>query len=260
MVNKKEIRILNWNVNGLRAAYRKGFIDWLKAEKPDVMCVQEGKAHLDQLPKKMIEVDGYDFYLNSAERKGYSGVASWCAIEPVSVTHGFGIEKFDVEGRVQELDFGDFVLFNVYFPNGGASPERLAYKMEFYAEFLEHLKGLNPKKKNIIVCGDVNTAHKEIDLARPEANTKSSGFLPEERAWIDELLEADFYDAFRMFDESAEKYSWWDYKTKSRERNVGWRIDYFFVSEAIKDKITDCKILAEVPGSDHCPVELTLGV
>ncbi len=255
------IKIITWNVNGVRAICKKGFADYFGQLAPDIFCIQETKAQPEQIPAELQAIKGYTFYCCSAQRRGYSGVAMWVrdgALKPLNVKCGFGIERFDIEGRTQIADYGSFLLYNIYFPNGGASEERLAYKMDFYAALLEHLQNLNPHKKDIIICGDVNTAHKEIDLARPGPNSTVSGFLPCERQWIDKLLAAGFYDAFRLFDSSAEKYTWWDYKTRARSRNVGWRIDYFFVSTAIKDKISNCSILADIPGSDHCPVSLTL--
>lgn len=252
------IRFLSWNVNGIRAVHRKGFADWFRDESPDVLCVQETKAEAHQVPDDLREMDRYHAYFCSAKRRGYSGVGLWTRTEPEQVDLGFGVKRFDEEGRTIRADYGRFILFNVYFPNGGASEERLAYKMDFYAAFLKHLKKELKQQPNIVICGDVNTAHCEIDLARPKENETVSGFLPQERQWIDKLLKAGFLDTFRLKDESPGKYSWWDYKTRARERNVGWRIDYFFVSEALKDHVAKAAILDQVLGSDHCPVELVL--
>ncbi len=254
------LRILSWNVNGLRAAHRKGFLEWFLRERPDILCLQETKAAPDQLPAELKEVAGYRAYFASAERKGYSGVASYINVEPIEVENGFGPKKFDVEGRTQVLDFGGLLLFNVYFPNGKASAERLRYKMAFYGAFLEHVDKLRAKGESIVICGDVNTAHKEIDLARAKENEKVSGFLPEERAWLDEFVARGFVDAFRMFNREAGQYTWWDLKTRARERNVGWRIDYFFVSEDLKENVKAAYILPEVMGSDHCPIGLEVDV
>ena len=253
-----DIKMLCWNVNGLRAVHKKGFLEWMLDEQPDILAVQETKLQLDQLPEELREVPGYRTYIASAKRKGYSGVGLWSKAEPVKVTDGFGIERFDVEGRTLMADYGDFVFFGVYFPNGGQSAERLQYKYDFYDVFLEFLNKLKKKRPNIIVCGDVNTAHKEIDLARPKANEGNTGFLPDERAWIDRLLASGFHDTFRMFDDSPGNYSWWDYKTRARSRNVGWRIDYFFVSDALKDRVRSASIHADMLGSDHCPIGLTI--
>jgi exodeoxyribonuclease-3 len=254
----KKVRILSWNVNGIRAAYKKGFIDWFAEEKPDILCVQETKAMKEQLPNDLINVNGYNSFFSSAERKGYSGTATYTKVNPVKVSNGIGIEKFDSEGRFLVTGFDEFVLFNIYFPNGKAKAERLQYKMDFYEAFLKHLKKILKQDKKIVICGDVNTAHKEIDLARPKPNEKISGFLPEEREWIDKLLEAGFIDTLRVFNQKPEQYTWWDMMTRARDRNVGWRIDYFFISDNLKDNLKNALILPEVMGSDHCPVGIEL--
>jgi len=254
----KKFRILSWNVNGIRAAYKKGFVHWLPKENPDIICLQETKAMKEQLPDDLINVGEYNSYFSSAERKGYSGVATYSKAEPVSVSTGMGIKKFDSEGRFLISDFGEFILFNIYFPNGKAKKERLQYKMDFYDSFLKHLNKLTKQGKKIAVCGDVNTAHKEIDLARPKENSKISGFLPEEREWIDKLLQAGFIDTFRMFNDKGENYTWWDMMTRARDRNVGWRIDYFFISENLSSNLKSASILPDVLGSDHCPVGIEL--
>ncbi|MCH7771574.1 MAG: exodeoxyribonuclease III, partial [Bacteroidetes bacterium] len=212
----------------------------------------------EQLSDDLINVDGYASYFSSAERKGYSGTATYTKVNPVKVVNGIGIKKFDSEGRFLVTDFTDFILFNIYFPNGKAKEERLQYKMDFYGAFLKHLKKLLKQDKKIVICGDVNTAHKEIDLARPKPNEKISGFLPQEREWIDKLLEAGFIDTFRKFNQKPEQYTWWDMMTRARERNVGWRIDYFFISENLRDNLKNAFILPEVMGSDHCPVGIEL--
>ena len=201
------IKIVSWNVNGIRAAHRKGFLDWFEEERPDILCIQETRANEDQFPADLREMEGYQAYYSSAEKKGYSGVALYTAIEQVGVEPGFGIERFDSEGRTLQADMGDFVLFNVYFPNGRSSDERLGYKLEFYDAFLDHIEMLRSQGRNIIVCGDVNTAHKPIDLARPKENEKISGFLPIEREWIDKLVERGYVDTFRMFNEEPGQYS-----------------------------------------------------
>ena len=253
-----KVRILSWNVNGIRAAYKKGLLNWFSKEKPDILCVQEIKAVKEQLSDDLINVDGYASYFSSAERKGYSGTATYTKVNPVKVVNGIGIKKFDSEGRFLVTDFTDFILFNIYFPNGKAKEERLQYKMDFYEAFLKHLKKLLKQDKKIVICGDVNTAHKEIDLARPKPNEKISGFLPQEREWIDKLLEAGFIDTFRKFNQKPEQYTWWDMMTRARERNVGWRIDYFFISENLRDNLKNAFILPDVMGSDHCPVGIEL--
>ena len=254
----KEVRILSWNVNGIRAAYKKGILNWFSKEQPDILCIQETKAMKEQLPQDLLNVNGYTSYFSSAERKGYSGTATYTKVNPVKVANGIGIKKFDSEGRFLITEFDEFILFNIYFPNGKAKKERLQYKMDFYEAFLKHLKKLLKQDKKIVICGDVNTAHKEIDLARPKANEKISGFLPEERKWIDKLLETGFTDTFRKFNQKPEQYTWWDMMTRARDRNVGWRIDYFFISDNLNDNLKNAIILPEVMGSDHCPVGIEL--
>ncbi len=250
------MRILSWNVNGIRAGIRKGFIDWFNADSPDILCIQETKAHPEQLKSDILNPEGYTTYWNNPERKGYAGVAILSKKEPINVIKDFGPKKFDTEGRMLAFDYGDFILINVYFPNGGMGEERLAYKLDFYEKFLKFIDKL--ENRNILVCGDVNTAHKEIDLARPKQNENNTGFLPEERAWLDKLVSHDYIDTFRMFNTEGENYTWWDYKTSARERNVGWRIDYFFASKEFKNKINNAFILTDVQGSDHCPLGVEL--
>ena len=254
------LRLLSWNVNGLRAIYKKGFVDWLKRDLPDVLCLQETKVADDQVPAELKCLPGYFSYFGSGDRKGRDGVALFSKTEPLSVKYTLGLEGFDDEHRAIVADYGGFLIFNVYFPNGKASPERLEYKLKFYDLFLEHIDRLKAIGRRIVICGDINTAHKEIDLARPKANEKVSGFLPEERAWMDRLVEKGFLDTFRIFHAKGENYSWWDLKTRARERNVGWRIDYFFVSENLRDSVSSAFILKEVTGADHCPVGIKLDI
>ncbi len=253
-------KLISWNVNGIRAAYKKGFLDWMKKENPDILCIQETKAHEEQLADELKNVKGYHSYFCSGERKGYSGVAVYTKEKPISIKKGFGIEKFDNEGRILILEYPHFTLFNIYYPNGKARAERLQYKMEFYDAFLAYVNKLKKKGKKIIICGDVNTAHKEIDLARPKENSKVSGFLPEEREWIDKFLGHGYIDTFRMFNQEPQNYTWWDQVTRARERNVGWRIDYFYVNEEFKDNVKEAFILSEVMGSDHCPIGIKISV
>lgn len=252
------MKILSWNVNGIRAAGRKGFLDWFLDYAPDVLCVQEIKAMEEQIPLELRDIEGYSSFFFPALRKGYSGTGLWTASMPLRVISGMGNGEFDAEGRVQIAEYGEFTLFNVYFPNGKASPERLDFKMRFYDALFEAAEERREKGERVVICGDVNTAHKPIDLARPEANANVSGFLPEERAWIDRLLDAGYIDTFRRFDPSPDKYTWWDYKTGARERNVGWRIDYFFADPALSGNLKDAFILPGVVGSDHCPVGIEL--
>jgi len=252
------MKLLSWNVNGIRAIYKKGFLDWFSKVNPDILCLQETKAMKEQLSDELLDVNGYTSYFSSAERKGYSGTATYTKHNPEKVLNGIGIKKFDSEGRFLVTEFDEFILFNIYFPNGKAKAERLQYKMDFYEAFLKHLKKLLKQDKKIAICGDVNTAHKEIDLARPKENEKISGFLPQEREWIDKLLKAGFIDTLRVYNQKPEQYTWWDMMTRARDRNVGWRIDYFFISDNLKDNLKNAFILPEVMGSDHCPVGIEL--
>ncbi len=252
------MRIISWNVNGIRSAAKKGLIEWVNVEQPDILCLQETKANPDQLEKTIREIPGYSSYFSSAEKKGYSGVALYTKKQPLTILYGMGIPRFDSEGRMIIAEYDEFFIFNVYFPNGKQSQERLAYKMEYYDSFLETAKGYLAKGKGIIVCGDVNTAHTAIDLARPKENEKVSGFLPEERAWIDKFIKTGFVDTLRMFVPEGGHYTWWDIKTGARARNVGWRIDYFFSDEAFSKKIENSFILQDVMGSDHCPIGIEI--
>ncbi|MDP2629738.1 MAG: exodeoxyribonuclease III [Candidatus Harrisonbacteria bacterium] len=257
----KTIDLVSWNINGLRAAHRKGLLEWINKTQPDILALQEIKCMPEQCPVEMQEIKGYKSYFNSAQRPGYSGTALYTKLKPESVEVTLGQDHFDVEGRMQRADFKNFVFYNVYFPNGKASPLRLEYKMDFYKHFLKKLQKDLRAGKKLIVCGDVNTAHTPIDLARPKENEKISGFLPEERAWIDELIKAGFLDTFRtLHPEKTGAYSWWSQRSGARQRNVGWRIDYFFVSENLKDKVQAAYILPEVMGSDHAPVGIRLGL
>ncbi len=252
------VKILSWNVNGIRAVQKKGFLDWLAEEAPDILCVQETKARPDQLEAVLLKPAGYSAYWNSAERKGYSGVAIFTKIKPVRVQSGFGVTRFDSEGRVLLVEYAEFVLLNIYFPNGKQGKERLRFKLDFYEETLKFVGHLKSQGKRVIISGDYNTAHKPIDLARPRENEKVSGFLPEERAWIDKWVERGQVDIFREFCGLSDQYTWWDFKTGARARNVGWRIDYHFVTRDLVRFARDAKILASVTGSDHAPVSLEL--
>lgn len=252
------MKILSWNVNGIRAVYRKGFIEWFGSAGADILCLQETKASIEQLTEDIIKPDGYVSFWNGPERKGYAGVAAYSRDEPLNVFYDFPSGALDTEGRFLGLEFPGVFLINVYFPNGGASPERLQYKLDFYDRFIEYLSGL--KKKNVLLCGDLNTAHREIDLARPKQNRKVSGFLPEECEKLDRLEDSGFIDTFRRLHPEEVKYSWWDYKTRARERNVGWRIDYFFATENVLKKTERAFIMNKVTGSDHCPVGVELGI
>ena len=251
------MKVISWNVNGLRAAHKKGFLDWFNETNPDILCLQETKAHEDQLPEEVKSVAGYTSFFSTPEKKGYSGVGLYAKKAPQSIQFGFG-DRFDSEGRTIIADFGDFVLFNIYFPNGKRSAERLKYKMDCYDTFLAYAEKTRQDGKHVVVCGDVNTAHKEIDLARPKENVKVSGFLPIERAWIDDFLSKGFKDTLRIFNQEPDNYSYWDQITRARDRNVGWRIDYFFVDRKILKKVTDITYLNHQMGSDHCPIRMEI--
>ena len=254
------LKLLSWNVNGIRAAEKKGFLIWLLKESPDILCVQETKAHIEQLSKELINPYDYKTFWSSGERKGYSGVATFTKLEPANTETGFGVKKFDSEGRILISDYKDFILFNIYFPNGQRDEERLKYKLGFYDEFLKHIDDLKKKDKKIIICGDVNTAHKEIDLARPKENETTSGFLPVERKWMDKFVEQGYIDTFRHFVKDGGHYTYWDPITRARERNVGWRIDYFFISPNLLKNLKKAFIMSEVMGSDHCPLGIEIEV
>ncbi len=254
------MKLISWNVNGIRAADRKGLFNWFKKESPDILCLQEIKALPEQVPPHLRNAPGYYVFLNPAERKGYSGVATFTKEKPIDIKTGFGIEKFDCEGRTLITEFPSFTLFNIYFPNGKKNQGRLDYKLDFYDTFLGYADNLKAEGKNIIVCGDFNTAHKEIDLARPKENEKISGFLPVERAWIDTFIDHEYVDTFRYLNKEPDQYSWWDMKTRARERNVGWRIDYFFVNKEFMSHVKKAFILQDVTGSDHCPIGIEIEV
>lgn len=253
----KKIKILSWNVNGIRAVHRKSALQpLLEGENPHILCIQETKlSKKEDLPKDYHEL-GYEVYLSCAqEKKGYSGVAIFTSITPNSISEGIGIEEFDKEGRILRADFDDFILFSVYFPNGKMSDERLDYKMRFYDALEKVAQNLREQGHKVIICGDVNTAHKRIDLARPKQNETVSGFLPQEREWITNFLEKGWIDTLRMFDGREGLYTWWAMRApKARENNVGWRLDYFYVNEEMKENLKNAYVLQEYKGSDHCPI------
>lgn len=253
------MKLLTWNVNGLRAIEKKGFLEWMHQESPDILCIQETKACSDQLGFHLTYPEGYFAHYSSCSvKKGYSGVATFSKQKPLRVTEGMGIEKFDQEGRMVTTEFEQFTLLNVYFPNGKASDERLVYKMEFYEAFLRHIQVLTKQGKKVIFCGDVNTAHRPVDLARPKENEKISGFLPIEREWMDRLVEAGYVDSLREFSSNPGLYTWWSLRSGARQRNVGWRIDYFFLEKSLRPYLRKAFILPEVMGSDHCPAGILL--
>jgi exodeoxyribonuclease-3 len=258
----REIRLFSWNVNGLRACTRKGFSEWLRDAAPDVLALQEVRATPEQLEEEARSPTGYQVLFHPASRPGYSGVALYTVIQPKLVTIG-GLDepRFDTEGRLIIADYGDFLLYNGYFPNGGDDLSRVPYKLEFSEAVLQHAERQRRAGRGIVICGDVNTAHQEIDLAHPKANRKNTGFLPEECAWVSRLLDHGYRDVFReRHPGEPGHYTWWSARMGVRERNIGWRIDYFFVSEELADRVVDVRIHPQVMGSDHCPVELVLRI
>ena len=252
------MRIVSWNVNGIRAVMKKDFIDSLDAMKPDILCLQETKAQDEQVREALSPINGYHIFSNSAEKKGYSGTAVLTKTEPLSVAFDFGIDEHDMEGRVMALEFNDFFLVNVYTPNSGSELKRLEYRQSWDETFLSYLKTLE-QKKPLIVCGDLNVAHKEIDLARPKENyNKSAGYMQEDIDGMDKICSAGFIDTFRYLKGDEVKYSWWSYRAGARAKNVGWRIDYILTSDDIAASIKTAEILNDVSGSDHCPVMVEL--
>lgn len=256
------MRIISWNVNGIRALHKKGKWDEIIKEAPDILCLQETKAHPEQLPEEVLTPAGYhSFFDHSRTKKGYSGVAIYSKEKPIEVREYLGIQEFDQEGRILTAYFKDFVLINIYFPNGGGGPIRLKYKLGYYKSFLSYIQEIRKKNKKIIFCGDINTAHTEIDLARPKENSERTGFLPIERAWLDEVVKAGYIDIFRKsFPEKKDAYTYWDMKTFARDRNVGWRIDYFFTTPEVLPHVKGTGIMDNIFGSDHCPIFLDLSL
>lgn len=253
------MRIISYNVNGIRAAMNKGFVDWLKTDPADIICIQETKAHKDNVDFKQIEDLGFETYWYSAQKKGYSGVAVFTKIKPTKVEYGNGHGPSDDEGRVIQIDFGDIRLINAYFPSGTSGDERQGFKYEWLDEFFDYLKKLRKTKKKIILCGDYNIAHNEIDIHDPKGNKKSSGFLPEEREWMTKFLGSGWIDTFRLFHPEPHRYSWWSQRFPTvRAQNKGWRIDYITVTSELEKQLKDAEIFPDVKHSDHCPVYLEL--
>ncbi len=254
------IEIISWNVNGIRAVSNKEALKWIDERNPDILCLQEIKALKEQIPTDLFQKHYEEVIINSALKKGYSGTATYSVLKSDFHSTCPDIDTLN-EGRIIETHYDDIVLFNVYFPNGQKNDERLAHKMKFYDDFLNHCENLREDGKSIIICGDVNTAHKEIDLKHPKANSKKSGFLPIERAWVDKLIEHGYIDTFRyVHGDKEDSYSWWSYRANARVNNVGWRIDYFFISEELAENLEDAFILDHIGGSDHCPVGIKLSI
>jgi exodeoxyribonuclease III len=252
------LRICTWNVNGYRAVNNKGFREWLDREQPDILCLQEIKVKPEQLSELQLNIPGYSILWNPAQRPGYSGVATFYKTPPEAFELGIGQEHFDIEGRVIRTKQNGFTLFNVYFPNGQRGKDRVDYKLNFYRDLLAIYDDLVASGEQVIITGDFNTAHTEIDLAHPKENQETSGFLPEERAMVDVYLEHGMIDIFRKIYPDKKQYTWWTYIFQARSRNVGWRIDYYLISPGLVDLVTDVVIHDDVPGSDHCPVSLYL--
>ncbi len=263
MTSKKRLKLVSWNVNGLRAVMKKDFIQSIRALDPDILMLQETKLQEDQRTQEMIHLDSFQsFWAYSTVKKGYSGVASYSRIKPVQVVTNFSNPRFDQEGRIIQMDFENFVLFNIYFPNGQMSDERLQYKLDFYSFFLEYAGRLRNQGKGLIITGDFNTAHNEIDLKNPGPNSKRSGFLRIERDVLDQMTADGYVDTFRHFHPETVKYSWWSYRFNARKNNAGWRIDYFFVTQDLVDKgmVKSAFIENNIFGSDHCPVGIELAI
>jgi exodeoxyribonuclease-3 len=262
-MSKQRFKLVSWNVNGLRAVMKKDFLASFAALDADVVGLQETKLQEEQRTDAMLGIDGYESHWSYASvKKGYSGTVVYNRIPAAGVKHGIGVSRYDDEGRIVEMDLGPFTFFNIYFPNGQMSDERLAYKLDFYRDFFAYTDQLRDRGRSLVIAGDYNTAHNEIDLKNPKANEKRSGFLPVEREWLDRILDRGYVDTFRHFNPDTVKYSWWSYRFNARSRNAGWRIDYFLVTRDIVDKgwVTDTFIDNDILGSDHCPIGLVLEV
>lgn len=251
--------IYSWNVNGIRAAAKKGLLEWIQSVNADIICLQETKAQPEQVDEELRNPEGYHAFWASAEKKGYSGVLTLTKEKPKSVST-LGISAFDSEGRVIICEFSEFFLLNAYFPNSQAIGGRLDYKLDFNNAILKWANDRVAEKRHIVICGDYNVAHKPIDLEHPKTNERNPGYLPEERAWMDEFIAAGYVDSFRMFNQEARQYTWWSYRSNARENNVGWRIDYHCVDKGFKNKVQAAAIHPDVTGSDHCPVSIDLDI
>ena len=253
-------RIVTYNVNGIRAALSKNWMDWLKAANPDVICLQETKANPEQLDLTLFEEAGYKHYWHSAQKKGYSGVAILTKEQPDNIVYGCGIQKYDDEGRVLRVDYGDNSIMSVYMPSGSSGDDRQAFKMAWLSDFQKYINSLKKERSNLIICGDYNICNKAIDIHNPKSNANTSGFLPEERAWFDSFLESGFVDSFRHFNSEPHNYTWWSYRAGSRGKNLGWRIDYNLVTENLRSKLLLATILPEAKHSDHCPALIEIDI
>ena len=251
---KNKIKLISWNVNGIRSILEKGFLSLIAQENPDILCLQEVRAHPEEV---QLDLSEYHSYWNAAPKKGYSGIATFTKLKPHTVTKGMGILEHDGEGRILALEYDDFFLVNVYTPNSKRDLSRLAYRQVWDKDFLAYVKTLE-KKKPVVFCGDLNVAHKEIDLTHPQSNRHNHGFTDEERTGFDRIVKAGFIDTFREFFEDGGHYTWWSQMNNCRKRNIGWRIDYFCISKSLRPRLGDASILPHVIGSDHCPVEITL--
>jgi len=252
------MKLFSWNVNGIRSAAKAGFLKWLSEENPDIVCMQETRALRTDLEEPLLSPFGYDSYWHSALKRGYSGVGIYSKIKPHNIIDGIGLKNFDDEGRTQILEYNGFVLLNCYFPNSRRDHSRLGYKLDFCEALLETMEKYIRAKKNIVVCGDFNIAHKEIDLANPKTNVENAGFLPQEREWMEKITKKGYVDTFREFNKEAGHYTWWSNRPGVRERNIGWRLDYFVINSKFRPKLKSAQIHSEVFGSDHCPVSLEL--
>jgi len=252
------MKIVTYNVNGIRAAMSKGLIDWISQVSPDVLCVQEIKANPDQVGVFEFEELGYHHYWYPAQKKGYSGVAIFTKQKPKHIEYGCGIKEYDDEGRILRIDFEEFSVMSVYHPSGSSGDLRQAFKMEWLEAFLNYINQLKATYPNLVICGDFNICHKAIDIHNPKSNANTSGFLPEEREWMEQFINSGFVDSFRYFNQEPHQYSWWSYRANAREKNLGWRIDYLMASKPMAQSIKNASILADIKHSDHCPILLEI--